>query len=175
MGWVQYLTGRSVWCRLASISVRVGAGRGKCIAWPRCGSAWPDPASRRAGQLSGRLSPGVTPLYTSLLSCVRWAFAKTKSSTKHILLNSKEYNITFLFQLIYRENMVTGDNCDIIVKCFLAKIAGTEMTEHPCLYLWWDSSGSVSTLLTSWKSQFTIYNLHYLGLVYICQSRPAIR
>lgn len=67
-----------------------------------------------------------------------------------------------------------GD-CDIIVKCFLVKIAGTEMTEHPCLYLWWDSSGSVSTLLTSWKSQFTIYNLHYLGLVYICQSQSVIR
>ena len=57
---------------------------------------------------------------------------------------SKEYNIFYVFISIDL-SWKYGD-CDIILKCFLAKIAGTEMTEHPCLYLWWDSSGSVSTL-----------------------------
>ena len=100
-----YLTGRSVWCRLASISVRAGAGREKCIGWPRCGSAWPDPASRRAGQLTA-----VTGCHSSVHIAIvmrQMGVCKNPSNTKHISLNSEEYNIKLLFQLIYRENMVT--------------------------------------------------------------------
>ena len=166
MGWVHYcpMTCRCVWCRPASpVSAwewELGAGREKCIAWPRCGSAWPgQPPGRSALQAV----TGCHSLYTLQLSCVRRAFAKNPFVMKHIL---HTLTLTLWFQWILAWKYW---NCDIIVKCFLAKITGTEMTERPCLYLWWDSSGSVSTLLTSWKSQFTIYNLHYLGSVYICQ------
>lgn len=59
MGWVHYcpMTCRCVWCRPASpVSAWEPGGRS---ASPDPDAGQPDPASRRAGQLS-RLSPGVT-------------------------------------------------------------------------------------------------------------------
>ena len=132
MGWVHYcpMTCRCVWCRPASpVSAwewELGAGREKCIAWPRCGSAWPgQPPGRSALQAV----TGCHSLYTLQLSCVRRAFAKISHSLWNIFYTLLHWHCDF--NGFWRENV--GTVTDIIVKCFLVKIAGTEMTERPCL------------------------------------------
>ena len=147
-----HLNCRSVWCRLAGISVRAEQAEVHRVTQMRVSLTWP----AQAGQPGcHRVSLGYTHC-----NCHASGRAFQKNHLLWIVLISYDFALDRYF-ILYCEFswfIVKYWNCDIIVKCFLAKIAWTEMTEHLCLYLWWDSSASVSTLLTScWKSQFTIY------------------